>query len=317
MRLPYRSYNAQLQDLFGERVQKIPLDAGLLCPNKTGEISSKGCIFCDAYGSGYIAHFGLPLEEQIEGFKKRRKERKFLAYFQANCNTNAPVEKLAELFDGCLKHEQVCGIVVATRPDCLPLDVLQLLERYSRKTFLVVELGLQSIRDDSLRWLNRNHSYAQFETAFLALKRRGVRVVVHLIVGLPMENGEDNRNTVLRMNQLMPWGVKFHVLHVLKGTELHVMYNRGDLQLMKREEYIDRIIDLLEHLHPSIGVQRLSADRDELLFVAPQWAQQKTTLLNHIHQRLIRTDCWQGKKLGFPREACWAREDPVTGGASW
>ena len=311
MRLPYRSLNSQLQTVFGERVQKIPLDAGLLCPNKNGEISANGCIFCDSYGSGYIEHHGLPLAVQIEKFKRHRKEHKFLAYFQANCNTNAPVEQLAGMLACCMKHKDVCGIIIATRPDCLPEDVLLLLESFSKKTFLVVELGLQSVKDDSLIWLNRNHTYAQFETAFFELQRRKIRTVVHLIVGLPSENAEDNRETIQEMNKLMPWGVKFHVLHVLKGTRLHEMYMNGELELIGREEYITRIIELLENLHPDIGVHRLSADRDVQLFVAPLWAQQKTTLLNQIHQRMIRTGCWQGKKLGFPKEACWTDQREV------
>lgn len=304
MNLPYRSFNAQMQTIFGERVHKIPLDAGMHCPNKTGEISDKGCLFCDSYGAGYIAHHGMKLADQIAEFKMHRKEKKFLAYFQANSNTYASVEKLSSLFDACLSHDDICGLIVATRPDCLPERILSLLELYAQKTFLVVELGLQTIHESSLLWLNRNHTYAQFLDAFLELRRRQIRVVVHLIVGIPAEQVEDNRQTIQKMNDLFPWAVKFHALHVLKGTALNEMYQRGELRLMQREEYINIVMELLECLHPEIGVHRLSADRDVRLFVAPDWLQHKTSVVNEIHQRMICEKRWQGKKLGFPMDAC-------------
>jgi radical SAM protein (TIGR01212 family) len=304
MRLPYRSLNSQLQAWFGERVQKIPLDAGLLCPNKSGEISQRGCIFCDPYGSGYILHQGLPIDEQIRRFSKNRKERKFLAYLQAHCNTNAGRQQLEDLFNECLAGEGVCGLVVGTRPDCLPRETLDLLEVFASKTFLIVELGLQSSHERSLIWLNRNHSYEQFVQAFTALKERGIRVVVHLIVGLPGEGEAESCQTVLRMNELLPWGVKFHLLHVLRGTELFRMYEAGQVALMEQGTYVDSMITLLEWLHPLIGVHRLSADRDPLLFVAPQWAQHKTTVVNLIAHRMAVNDRWQGKRLGFGSEAC-------------
>jgi len=300
MTIPYRSLNAQLQAIFGERVHKIPIDAGFCCPNKSGEISENGCVFCDPYGSGYIAHKGLSVTQQIADFKLHRKEKKFLGYFQANCNTNAPVDVIKSLFDSCLKQDGLCGLIVGTRPDCLPKDVLLLLEEYSRKTFLVVELGLQSIHEQSLIWLNRNHTYAQFEHAFFELKKRKIQVVIHLIVGIPGERIEENRASIVKMNELLPWGIKIHLLHVLRGTELYARYIKGGLQLMDREEYVETVIELLEWLHPKIGVHRLSADRDARLFVAPEWAQQKTTVLNEIHQRMLRQNRWQGKRAGFP-----------------
>ncbi len=309
MKLPYRSFNEQMHSHFGERVHKIPLDAGFFCPNKTGEISKTGCVFCDTYGSGYIDHQGLTIGDQLASFKLHRKEKKFLAYFQANCNTHAAVDVIESLFETCLRSEGLCGLVVATRPDCLPEDVLSLLEVYAQKTFVSVELGLQSIHEQSLKWLNRNHGYAEFEKAFNELKCRGIRVVVHLIVGLPGEGIRENRETVLKMNELTPWGVKFHLLHVLKGTALYTRYIEGELRLMEREEYLDRIMELLEWLHPGIGVHRLSADRDERLFVAPKWAQQKTTLLNDVHQRMISQHRWQGKNLGFPDTACHEQQN--------
>lgn len=310
MKLPYRSLNSQFQALFGERVHKIPLDAGLLCPNKTGEISLKGCIFCDPHGSGYLAHRGLSITEQISSFRAHRKEKKFLGYFQANCNTHAEVDVLDRLYAECLTCPDICGLIVSTRPDCLAAKVLSLLEGYAQKTFLMVELGLQSIHEQSLAWLNRNHTYEQFESALLELKRRRIRVVVHLIVGLPGEGFADIRATVMKMNALMPWGIKFHLLHVLEGTALCEQYRKGGLKLMGREEYIETIIELLEWLNPFIGVHRLSADRDARLFVAPQWAQQKTTLINDIHLRMVRQKKWQGRKLGYPADACREPQPP-------
>lgn len=304
MILPYRSFNSQLQNIFGERVQKIPLDAGLVCPNKSGQISDKGCIFCDPYGSGHIPHKGLPIDEQISSFIKNRKEKRFIAYLQANCNTNAGIDTLESLFQECISKDGVCGLMVGTRPDCLPVEVLDVLAVFARKTFLVVELGLQSSHDQSLSWLNRNHDYGQFLQAYEALKKRDIRTVVHLIVGIPGEGQTEYRQTVLRLNDLRPWGIKFHVLHVLKGTELQRRYEAGKIELMSRDDYIVTVTDMIEWMHPSIGVHRLSADRDAVLFIAPQWAIQKTTVINVLNQQMLTLNQWQGKALGYPRLAC-------------
>lgn len=303
---PYYSFAAFLKKKFpGRRVRKIPIDAGFTCPNRDGTLGDDGCVFCDPYAAGPVATTGWTIERQVELRLRRSPETRFIAYFQANCNTHAPAGELRRCYEAALRRPQVVGLAVATRPDALPGPVLSLLQEMAGRTWLSVELGLQSIHERSLAWLRRRHTYAQFVSAFAELRRRDIDVVVHLIVGIPGETREDMRATVAAMNGLRPAGVKFHLLHVLRGAELQARHERGELPLLQRGEYVDIVCDLLERLDPAIAVHRLAVDREAGLFVAPAWAQDKAAVLRAVAEEMRDRGAFQGRLMlaAAPRPA--------------
>ncbi|MCU0235523.1 MAG: TIGR01212 family radical SAM protein [Acidobacteria bacterium] len=293
---PFHSFAAFLNKKFpGGKVLKIPIDAGFSCPNRDGTLSKDGCIFCDRYAAGPVATAGWTIEAQIAARIRRHPDRRFIAYFQANCNTYAPVAELRRKYGIVFGYEEIVGLFVGTRPDTLPPVVLDLLAELQQRIYLCVELGLQSAHDRSLALLNRNHTYGQFETAFRELRARGIDTVVHLIVGIPGETLADMRATIAAVNALQPAGVKFHPLHVLAGTELQALHARAPLPLPRREEYAMIISDLLERLDPAIVVHRLTADRERELFVAPLWALNKPAVLDSIRATMKRAGTFQGR----------------------
>lgn len=299
---PFYSFAAFLKERFpGERVRKIPIDAGFSCPNRDGTTSADGCIFCDPFASGPVATAGWTIERQIELQLRRRPGAKFIAYFQSHCNTHGPVAELRRKYETVFRYREIVGLAVGTRPDALPAPVLALLQEMGRRIYLCVELGLQSVHERSLAWLNRNHNYEQFADSCRRLRRRGIDVVVHLIVGIPGETREDMRATIAAMNALKPAGVKFHLLHVLRGTELQARHARAGLPLLGAEEYVDIVCDLLERLDPGIVVQRLAVDREQGLFIAPSWARNKAAVLQAIRKEMRRRGSVQGRRLEAPR----------------
>jgi radical SAM protein (TIGR01212 family) len=300
MKEPYYSFSAFLRKKFGAgKIRKIAIDAGFPCPNKDGTVSSIGCIFCDTYGSGpiYNMKHSLSIEEQIESFIGNRRDRKYIAYYQPHSNTCAPLNILKQRYEIIFQYPEIIGFFIGTRPDAIADNVYPLLEELNRRTFLTVELGLQSIHTKSLDFLNRNHSYDQFLDTFFKLKNLGIDVLVHLIVGIPGETHDDILASVKEMNRLKPAGVKFHVMHVLKNTRLFDLYNQNQFQLMEREEYIDLIIRILEHLDPGTVVHRLTGERDKEIFVAPQWTTDKGDLINTIRSRMQKNHTYQGRLL--------------------
>jgi radical SAM protein (TIGR01212 family) len=298
MNEPFHSFHEFLRGKFpGCKVLKIPINAGFSCPNRDGTLSSEGCIFCDRYAAGPMRTGSWSIARQIEFYVRRHPGVKYIAYFQSHCNTYGPVPELHRKYEVALGYEDIVGLSIGTRPDALPMPVLSLLEKLSRRTYLSVELGLQSIHEESLSFLNRNHSYAQFLLAFDELKRRGIDVVVHLIVGIPGETRAHMLGTIAAMNRLRPAGIKLHLLHVLRGTELHSRYVRSPFPLLEQEEYTDIIVDLLEHLDPRIVVHRLSADREKEIFVAPGWALNKAAVLNSIRAKMAARGSRQGSGL--------------------
>lgn len=293
---PFHSFAAFLKRKFpGDRVLKIPIDAGFSCPNRDGTLSSAGCIFCDRYAAGPLATSGWPIEKQIAARIRRHPERKFIAYFQSHCNTYAPVAELRRKYGIVFGYREIVGLFIGTRPDTVPREVLDLLAELQQRIYLCVELGLQSAHDRSLALLKRNHTYGQFEKTFHELRARNIDTVVHLIVGIPGETLADMRSTVAAMNALRPAGIKFHLLHVLAGTELQAWNERSPLPLLGREEYAGIISDLLERLDPAIVVHRLTADRERELFVAPQWALNKPAVLESIRATMRRAGTFQGR----------------------
>ena len=299
MLIRYNSFNSFLKKKFpGSSIRKIPINAGFPCPNKNGDLSDAGCIFCDRYGSGPIDNFTQPIRKQIEMFTSVNKGKKFIAYYQAHSNTYASNEELERKYTIIFEYEDIVGLFVGTRPDTVSDASLPLLKNLSEKTYLSVELGLQSIHEKSLQFLNRNHTYGTFLDTFGKLKTAGIDVIVHLIVGIPGETMSDMRKTVLEINRIKPAGVKFHLLHVLKDTPLYDMYERGEVKLMRKEQYVNTIVTLLAELDNDIVVHRITGDRDEELFHAPEWAQDKGRVIADIHKRMNELDLYQGQFSG-------------------
>lgn len=300
----YRDFNSYLREIFGDRVQKISLDAGLNCPNRDGTISNRGCIFCDRRGSGTGAmiNYGLSIDDQMmEGCKfmeKRYKAKKFIAYFQSFTNTYAPLHLLKELYDQALNHPRMVGLSVATRPDCINRDVLRLLRSYQKEYLVWIEYGLQSANDITLSRINRGHDVACFEKSVQMANDYGLNVCAHIILGLPGETREMMLQTALFLAGLPIKGVKVHLLYIEKETPLALLYEKGEYRCLERDEYIELVVDVLELLPPTMVIQRLTGDpplRAEL--VAPLWAKYKSENLKLIRKRLEERNTWQGREF--------------------
>lgn len=294
----YNSLNAFLSKKFkGRKIRKIPINAGFPCPNKNGSLPGAGCIFCDTFGSGPIKSFALPIREQIQTFIGGRDRTKvnYIAYYQAHSNTYAPVEILREKYEIIFAFPEIVGLFIGTRPDAIAPEVYPLLEELNIRTYLTVELGLQSIHSRSLQFLNRNHTYTQFLETFQQLNVRNIPVVVHLIIGIPGETPADMLETIKEMNRLKPAGIKFHLLHVLKNTPLYDMYRRGEFKLLEKDAYVDLVVTLLEHLDPGIVIHRLTGERDKEIFHAPEWAMNKNEVIQAIRKTMADRDTYQGK----------------------
>ena len=245
----YRDYNSYLKDIFGERVQKISLDAGLGCPNRDGTISRKGCIFCDQRGSGTgaLIDHGFSIDEQIirarTFIQKRYGANKFIAYFQSFTNTYAPLPRLKRLYDQALTQDDIVGLSVATRPDCVDRDILELLGSYQRDYLVWIEYGLQSASDATLALINRGHDVQCFKEAVRATANRGIKICAHVILGLPDETREDMLHTARTIAELAIDGLKLHLLYVVKGTRLEAFYRRGKYRCLEQHEYVDLVCD--------------------------------------------------------------------------
>lgn len=298
----YNSFSAELKRVFGCKVQRISLDAGFSCPNRDGTLDDTGCIFCGGLGSGSHGILrDLDVLAQFEDGKEvmRRKYRaaKFLAYFQAYSNTYAPVERLRSLFGRMAAAPDLAGLIVATRPDCLPDDVLDYLQELSRQTYFWLELGLQSIHDKSLAFLNRRHDYGCFVQAVERCKARGLRVCAHVILGLPGESRDEMLAMAAEINRLGLDGVKLHLLHVMKGTRLAKMYDRGEVSVLGRDEYAGLVCDFLELLDPRILIHRLTGDGGHDNLIAPLWSLKKFEVLNLIDAELAQRGTGQGNRF--------------------
>ena len=297
----YHLFSEHLKQHFGVRVHKISVDAGFGCPNRSGGREQAGCLFCDPGGSGAVGiNRRLDLTAQIEEgrqvMSRKYKAGKFLVYFQPFSNTFAPVERLRECYDEALAVPDVVGLMVGTRPDCVPWQVLDLLAEYHRRTYFWLELGLQSVHDTTLDRLRRGHDYQTFLKAYREAKQRGLRVCVHLILGLPGESREDMLKTAAEMTALGVDGVKLHLLHVLARTRLGDLYRAGEFEVLGQEEYVGIVADVLERLPPATIIHRLTGDgpRDQLL--APLWSLNKWEVLNAIDAELARRGSVQGSK---------------------
>lgn len=298
----YNTFSDSLKLEFGCKVQRISVDAGFTCPNRDGSLDTEGCIFCGGHGSGsYGIKRGLSVSGQLDDGKEvmRRKYRasKFIAYFQSYSNTYAPVEYLRSCFDEALGVADVVGIIVATRPDCLPLYVLEYLEELSKQTYLWLELGMQSMYDRSLDLINRRHDHACFVDAVQRAKTCGIRVCAHVILGLPGESNSEMLAMANELNRLGVEGIKLHLLHVMKGTRLAEMHAQEAVKMMDRDSYAGLVCDFLERLDPRILIHRLTGDGGRDNLIAPLWSLKKFEVLNLIDAELGRRGTRQGSRF--------------------
>lgn len=291
----YHTQNYHLRHHFGSKVAKISLDAGFTCPNIDGTVSVGGCIYClDGSGSGSADS----LEKQFEDVKRKMGEKwetdKYIVYLQAHSNTYAPVEKLREIYRRVLGFENVVGLSIATRADCLDREKTELLEEISRETYLNVELGLQSIYDSTARLINRGHSFSDFCRAYDSLYSRDIKVCVHLINGLPGETREMMMESVRAVADMDPFSIKLHLLHVLRTTPLAAMYERGEFETFELMDYVSLICDQLEMIKPETVIQRLTGDGDKEHLIAPLWSMKKFVVLDEIDKEMHRRGTFQG-----------------------
>jgi radical SAM protein (TIGR01212 family) len=294
----YYDLKSYWRNLFGCNVHKLPIDAGFTCPNRDGHVAVGGCLYCDGRGSKLRQRGELPtVAEQIQSGKKFYKlhASKFIAYFQTFTNTYGPVEKLRMLYDEALAQEDVIGLSIGTRPDCLEPEIIALLKEYAQKYHVWLELGLQSIHDKTLQLINRGHNFQQFLDAVNACAGQGINLCVHIIIGLPGESEEDIIKTAQTLAALPINGIKIHSLLALEGTALGEMYKSESIKLITKEKYVSLVADFLEILPPEMVIQRLTADGYRDIFLAPAWAMNKLDVLNAINKELERRNSYQGK----------------------
>lgn len=290
-----------MKQRFGEKVYKISLESGLSCPNRDGTIGYGGCIFCSGSGSG---DFASPLcssvTEQIDrgirGLSSRKHVgHKFIAYFQSFTNTYAPVDVLEPMYMEALRHPDVVMLSIATRPDCLPADVLKLLEQCRRIKPVIVELGLQTIHDGTASLIRRGYPLSVYDTAVESLAGIGIEVVTHVIAGLPHESRNDFLETVSYVGESKADGIKIQLLHILKNTDLADMYLQGEFSALTFDEYVETVIRAIAILPEKTVIHRLTGDGPKSLLIAPEWSSRKRHVLNEILKQMKQQNLWQGK----------------------
>jgi len=298
----YYAFSRFLRERFGARVYRVTVDAGFTCPNVDGTVAVGGCVYCDNRSfSPNRRQPRVPIPEQVRRgiaiLQKRYGADQFIAYFQPATNTYAPVDRLRTLYDAALDHPQVVGLAIGTRPDCVPDDVLDLVQGYARARYVCLELGLQTIHDRSLDWMNRGHHFDSFVDAVRRCQGRGFDVCAHVILGQPGESRADMMATAEALAGLPVQAVKVHNLHVVKQTALEEMYRAGQVPLFERDEYAALVCDFLERLPAHVVIHRLSGDAPPDYLVAPLWCLDKPALLAAIDAEFLRRDSWQGKNI--------------------
>lgn len=298
----YHTLNYFYKNKFGIKVFKVSLNGGFSCPNLDGRIGYGGCIYCSKSGSG---EFGGDKEDSLEEQFLKMKEVvnkkhipcKYIGYFQARTNTYASLDVLKEKYECILKQDDVIGLNIATRCDAISDDCLDYLEELSKRTFLTIELGLQTIHEKTSVLINRCHSLKQFEDMVVKLRKKNINVCVHIINGLPYETEEMMLDTVRYLNKLDIQGIKIHMLYIIKDTVIDTMYKKERFKILSKEEYIDIVIKQLELLRPEIVINRITSDPDKETLVEPRWLVDKCQLLNDIDKEMKRRNTYQGIKL--------------------
>lgn len=304
---PYYSLDTYCKETYGEKLYKIALDAGFTCPNRDGSLDTRGCIFCSEGGSGdFASALSSPVqvrEALLTGKEKLSGKQigtKFIAYFQAYTNTYGPVSYLKEIYTAALCEDFVAGISIATRPDCLPKEVLSLLAELKTQfpdKFIWVELGLQTIHEKTAQFIRRGYSLSCFEDAVKALHKLDISIIVHLILGLPEENSDDMLASVMYLNTLPVWGIKLQLLHILKNTDLAALYEANPDKICtfsQKEDYIETLIACISHLRPDMVIHRVTGDAPRRLLIAPGWSSNKRDVLNTLHHTMKEQSVRQG-----------------------
>jgi len=298
----YYSFNKYLRDTFGVKVRRICLDAGFGCPNKDGTLGTGGCIYCNERGFSPLSGEKLLLEEQIDAairyHKENRTADKFIAYFQNATNTYAPVGELRNVYDVIRGYQEIVGLYISTRPDCADGETLDLVASYMPDYEVWVEYGVQTAHDRTLQLLNRCHLYADSVKAIKMAHDRGIKVCVHVMLGLPSESRDDMVSTARELSLLPVSGIKIHVMHVLAGTRLAELYRTGAVRLMSEDEYVGAVCDLLENIRPDIVIMRLVSDANRDVLIAPNWINNKLSVINHIEKELSARGTCQGFNTG-------------------
>ena len=299
----YNSLDFYLKSTFRDKVYKLSLDAGMSCPNRDGTIGTGGCIFCSEGGSGdFASNSTLSITDQIASAKalvrNKTKSNQYIAYFQAYTNTYAPVDYLEKIYMEAINHPEIVALSIATRPDCLPDDVLDLLSRCNQIKPVFVELGLQTIHETTARLIRRGYSLCMFDEAVTALSSRNIKTIVHVILGLPTETKKEILQTIEYLNTMPIHGVKLQLLHVLKHTDLEKLYldNPSIFYMLEFPNYIDTVIECIEYLRQDIVIHRLTGDGPKNLLIAPTWSLNKRLVLNTINQKLVQKGTHQGRK---------------------
>lgn len=297
----YHSLDYEMKQLYGEKLYKVTLDGGFSCPNRDGKVGTGGCIFCSPQGSGdFAGNRTLSIRQQLANGKtelqKKRPIQSYIAYFQAFTNTYGPVEKLEQLYTEALEDPDVKILSIATRPDCLDSDVLELLSRLRRKKPIWVELGLQTIHPNTAAYIRRGYDLETFNHAVANLRAIGITVIVHTILYLPGETKEQMFETIEYLNTLDIQGIKLQLLHILKDTDLASDFEQKSFLCPDMPEYIETLSECITRLRPDIVIHRLTGDGPKDLLIAPLWTSQKRTVLNNLHRFLKEQDLWQGKE---------------------
>lgn len=297
----YNTLNDELKKEFGQKVMKLSLDGGFTCPNRDGTVGDKGCIFCSEEGSGEFAgprFMSIPeqIEEQKELLWKKWNTDKYIAYFQNFTNTYASIDRLKKLYYQAIDVEGVVGLAIATRPDCLSEDILDLLGELNKKTYLWVELGLQTIHEKSVNLIRRGYPLSTYDDAIKKLKSRNIKVVTHIIIGLPDESREEILQTVKYVANTFTWGIKIHSLYIQTNCDLYDYYKENPFYIISKEEYVSLVVDALELLPKDMVVHRVTGDGKKELLVEPKWGMDKLKVLSLIDKELKIRDSYQGEE---------------------
>lgn len=296
---PYYSLDCYCKETFGEKIYKIALDGGFTCPNRDGTIGYGGCIFCSRGGSGeFAADIHEDIQKGLSLFGDKKTGDKFIAYFQAYTGTYDKPERLYSLYFAALSHEKIIGISVATRPDCLGEEVLEVFKKLQREfphKLIWIELGLQTIHPDTAAYIRRGYELPVFETAVKQLKSLNIPVIVHTILGLPGEDEKRILETIDYVNQIKPFGIKLQLLHILKDTDLAADYEKGLVPVYTKDEYLRILLSCITRLNPNIVIHRITGDGPKDLLIAPTWSLNKRDVLNSFHKLCRETGSFQGK----------------------
>jgi len=299
----YYSFGEYLKGKYGRKIRKIGLNAGFTCPNRDGTSGEAGCIFCNEFGFSEFPDNSLSVKEQIDKsisqFKKKG-VKTFIAYFQNGSNTHAPAEELRRIYDIIHEYPEIVALFISTRPDCVNDEVLDLIQSYTSGHEVWVEYGLQTVHDKTLEFIGRGHSFAQTEEIIKKTAQRGIKVGVHVILGLPGESKEDMMETAEKVSHLPISGVKLHLLHVLKNTPLEKLYNEGKIKLLEEDEYINIACDFIEKLKSDCVLLRLASDARVKVLVAPKWMNKKLEVIRKIEKEFSRRNTRQGSAFSLP-----------------